>query len=80
MAVRDALYVGTDDAHMLRLSQTEDKGIQYPDAKLHASLIRSSLEEFASVAVSLRERVDLGPAQLYRLVGLSSFQAGGESE
>jgi DNA polymerase-4 len=36
----------------------------------------ASLEEFANVAVSLAERVDLGPAQLFRLVGvgLSNFQ------
>lgn len=36
----------------------------------------TSLEEFASVAVSLRERVDLGQEQLFRLVGvgLSNFQ------
>ncbi|MBB5056270.1 DNA polymerase-4 [Granulicella aggregans] len=35
-----------------------------------------SLEEFADVAVSLAERVDLGPGQLFRLVGvgLSNFQ------
>jgi DNA polymerase-4 len=36
----------------------------------------ASLEEFANVAVSLAERVDLGPSQLFRLVGvgLSNFQ------
>jgi DNA polymerase-4 len=36
----------------------------------------ASLEEFANVAVSLAERVDLGPDQLFRLVGvgLSNFQ------
>jgi DNA polymerase-4 len=36
----------------------------------------ASLEEFANVAVSLAERVDLGPNQLFRLVGvgLSNFQ------
>jgi DNA polymerase-4 len=36
----------------------------------------ASLEEFANVAVSLAERVDLGPGQLFRLVGvgLSNFQ------
>jgi DNA polymerase-4 len=36
----------------------------------------ASLEEFADVAVSLAERVDLGPGQLFRLVGvgLSNFQ------
>ena len=36
----------------------------------------ASLEEFADVAVSLAERVDLGPSQLFRLVGvgLSNFQ------
>lgn len=36
----------------------------------------TSLEEFANVAVSLCERVELGPARLFRLVGvgLSNFQ------
>jgi DNA polymerase IV len=36
----------------------------------------ASMEEFADMAVSLCERVDLGPAQLFRLVGvgLSNFQ------
>jgi DNA polymerase-4 len=36
----------------------------------------ASLQEFANVAVSLAERVDLGPGQLFRLVGigLSNFQ------
>jgi DNA polymerase-4 len=40
----------------------------------------TSLEEFASVAISLCERVDLGPAQLFRLVGvgLSNFQVEAE--
>jgi DNA polymerase-4 len=42
----------------------------------------TSLEEFASVAISLCERVDLGPAQLFRLVGvgLSNFQVEAESD
>jgi len=37
---------------------------------------RRLLEEFANVAVALAERVDLGPRQLFRLVGvgLSNFQ------
>jgi DNA polymerase-4 len=41
----------------------------------------TSLEEYASVALSLCERVELGPAQLFRLVGvgLSNFQAEAES-
>jgi len=41
----------------------------------------TSLEEFASVAVSLCERVDLGPEQLFRLVGvgLSNFQMEADS-
>lgn len=45
-------------------------------------LMPTSLEDFASVAVSLRERVDLGSEQLYRLVGvgLSNFQMVGELE
>lgn len=40
-----------------------------------------SLEEFANVALSLRERVTLGPGQLFRLVGvgLSNFQVDAES-
>jgi DNA polymerase-4 len=40
----------------------------------------TSLEEFASVAISLCERVELGPAQLFRLVGvgLSNFQVEAE--
>jgi DNA polymerase-4 len=35
----------------------------------------TSLEEFTSIALSLRERVELGPTQLFRLVGvgLSNF-------
>jgi Nucleotidyltransferase/DNA polymerase involved in DNA repair len=41
----------------------------------------TSLEEFASVALSLCERVELGPGQLFRLVGvgLSNFQVEAES-
>jgi DNA polymerase IV len=40
-----------------------------------------SIEEFADMAMSLCERVDLGPAQLFRLVGvgLSNFQVEPES-
>lgn len=42
----------------------------------------TSLEEFTSMAISLCERVDLGPAQLFRLVGvgLSNFQVGAETD
>jgi DNA polymerase-4 len=41
----------------------------------------ASLEEFANVAVSLCDRVELAPTQLYRLVGvgLSNFQVKAES-
>jgi DNA polymerase-4 len=41
----------------------------------------TSLEEFANVAVSLCDRVELAPTQLYRLVGvgLSNFQVEAES-
>jgi DNA polymerase-4 len=41
----------------------------------------TSLEEFANVALSLFERVQLGPSQLFRLVGvgLSNFQMEAES-
>ena len=47
---------------------------------LTPQVMPTSLEDFAGVAVSLRERVDLGPAQLYRLVGvgLSNFQVTAE--
>ena len=47
---------------------------------LTPQVMPTSLEDFAGVAVSLRERVDLGPAQLYRLVGvgLSNFQVAAE--
>jgi DNA polymerase-4 len=40
-----------------------------------------SLEEFTNVALSLRERVNLGPQQLFRLVGvgLTNFQVDAES-
>jgi DNA polymerase-4 len=40
----------------------------------------SSCEELASIALSLRERVELEPAQLFRLVGvgLSNFQSDEE--
>jgi DNA polymerase IV len=40
----------------------------------------ATLEEFAEVAISLCERVELGPAQLFRLVGvgLSNFQVEAE--
>jgi DNA polymerase IV len=40
-----------------------------------------SLEEFTTVALSLRERVNLAPGQLFRLVGvgLSNFQVDAES-
>jgi DNA polymerase-4 len=41
----------------------------------------ASLEEFTNVALSLRERVELGPGQLFRLmgVGLSNFEVDAES-
>ena len=44
-------------------------------------LMPTSLEGFASVAISLCERVELGPGQLFRLVGvgLSNFQVETES-
>jgi DNA polymerase-4 len=44
-------------------------------------IMPASIEEFADMAVSLCERVDLGPAQLFRLVGvgLSNFQMEPES-
>jgi DNA polymerase-4 len=40
----------------------------------------SSCEELASIALSLRDRVELAPAQLFRLVGvgLSNFQTDEE--
>ena len=40
------------------------------------TVMPASMEEFADMAVSLCERVELGPAQLFRLVGvgLSNFQ------
>jgi DNA polymerase-4 len=42
----------------------------------------SSYEELANIALSLRERVELGPAQLFRLVGvgLSNFQIEAEED
>jgi DNA polymerase-4 len=42
----------------------------------------ASCDEFASIALSLRERVELGPAQLFRLVGvgLSNFQCDEEEK
>jgi DNA polymerase-4 len=41
----------------------------------------ASLEEFTVVALSLRERVEFSPGQLFRLVGvgLSNFQVDAES-
>lgn len=40
----------------------------------------SSYDELASITLSLRERVEAGPAQLFRLVGvgLSNFQSDGD--
>jgi DNA polymerase-4 len=40
----------------------------------------SSCDEFANIALALRARVELGPKQLFRLVGvgLSNFQAADE--
>lgn len=40
----------------------------------------STYSEFTDIALSLCERVELGPQQLYRLVGvgLSNFEAGEE--
>jgi DNA polymerase IV len=40
-----------------------------------------SLEEFTILALSLRDRVELGPGQLFRLVGvgLSNFEVETES-
>jgi DNA polymerase-4 len=40
----------------------------------------TSVEEFANMAISLRERVDLGPVQLYRLVGVGLSNFGLETE
>jgi DNA polymerase IV len=47
---------------------------------LTPTVMPASMEEFADMAVSLCERVDLGPAQLFRLVGigLSNFQMESE--
>ena len=47
---------------------------------LTSPVMPASLEEFTVVALSLRERVDLSPGQLFRLVGvgLSNFQVGAE--
>ena len=41
----------------------------------------TSVEEFVNIVLSLRKRVELGPAQLFRLVGvgLSNFQVEAES-
>lgn len=43
---------------------------------LTPTVMPASMEEFADMAVSLCERVELGPAQFFRLagVGLSNFQ------
>lgn len=48
---------------------------------LTPSVPPSSCEELAAIALTLRERVDLGPQQLFRLVGvgLSNFQSDVES-
>jgi DNA polymerase IV len=48
---------------------------------LTPSVMPVSLEEFTTVALSLRERVNLAPGQLFRLVGvgLSNFQVDAES-
>jgi DNA polymerase-4 len=45
------------------------------------SLPPSSCDELTTIALALRERVDLGPRQLFRLVGvgLSNFQLEMES-
>jgi DNA polymerase-4 len=45
-------------------------------------IMPASLEEFTNVALALRERVDLAPDQLFRLigVGLSNFQVEAEAE
>ena len=42
----------------------------------------TSLEDFSNIAVSLRERVELSPTQLFRLVGvgLSNFQMDAETD
>ena len=42
----------------------------------------SSCEELTNIALKLRERIDLGPQQRYRLagVGLSNFQAAGDHD
>jgi DNA polymerase-4 len=48
---------------------------------LTPSVMPASLEEFATVALSLREKVELSPQQLFRLVGvgLSNFQTDAET-
>jgi DNA polymerase IV len=48
---------------------------------LTPAVMPGSLEEFIVAALSLRERVELGPDQLFRLVGvgLSNFQVDVES-
>lgn len=48
---------------------------------LTPSVMPASLEEFTNLALSLRDRVELGPGQLFRLVGvgLSNFQVNTES-
>ena len=57
------------------------KGFNTLTRSLTPPVMPTSLEEFASVALSLCELVELGPGQLFRLVGvgLSNFQVEPES-
>ncbi len=57
-------------------AQAEDERVQHVNRSLTPAKMPTTLETFIEVALSLRERVELGPQQLYRLVGvgLGNFQ------
>ena len=57
-------------------SETEDQRVQDSYPQPHPGSPPSSCEELTEIALRLRERVDLGPQQRYRLVGvgLSNFR------
>jgi len=53
-----------------RGTEIEDRGIQAPHAQPPSFFPPSSCEELTAIALSLTERVALGPQQRFRLVGV----------
>lgn len=63
-----------------RRSKAQDEGVSFARAQPDFGDTPSSYEDLVGIALPLRERIELGPSQLFRLVGigLSNFQSDEE--